>query len=307
MRAIPTLTNEWNTCEPNVSSQKLLSWYQTGYKQTGDGYPLSFRSFAQQIGAHYANEPTVAFWQLVNEAEAPSVNASGVNFCDSTAPNGLRSFSDDMATVLHQADPNHLVNLGTIGSGQCGLDGASYNYVHGGALDLCEYHDYGSAAQAVPSNGTNLLKERIDGCHALGKPIFVGEAGIAGNVQPNGAEQACLPWPNCGPYAVNAQTFQQRATFFQAKTQGGNTAGLVGYLIWFKSPYYSSSTDAMAIGDGDPTESTLAYALQPGSPAPSVPESPWPILLVITGTVAAAGVIALSVRRARRHVSAASA
>jgi hypothetical protein len=106
---------------------------------------------------------------------------------------------------------------------------------------------------------------------------------------------------------VNAQTFQQRATFFQAKTQGGNTAGLVGYLIWFKSPYYSSSTDALAIGDGDPSESTLAYALQPGPPAPSVPESPWPILLVITGTVAAAGVITLSVRRTRRHVSAAPA
>src|SRR3984957_15924900 len=87
MRAIPTLTNEWDACEP--TAQKSLAWYQSGYTQTGDGYPLSYRDFATQVAAHYANEPTVAFWQLVNEAEAPSAQGT----CDETAAaTALRTF-----------------------------------------------------------------------------------------------------------------------------------------------------------------------------------------------------------------------
>jgi hypothetical protein len=278
MRVIPTLVNQWTDCEP-TTSEKSLAWYQTGYKQPNDGYPLSFRDFATQVAAHYGNEPTIAFWQLVNEAEAPSSGGG----CDETAATAaLRSFSDDMATAMHQADPRHLVNLGTQGTGQCGANGgADYRNVHAGALDLCEYHDYGAAGQAMPSNGVNLLKERIADCHALGKPIFVGESGIAGNVQPDGSEPACPSWPNC-TVPLTFQTLQQRATFVQAKIQAANTAGVVGYVIWFKSPYYAPSTDHYAIGDGDPTEPILALALQGSPPAP-VPEVPWPALLGASG------------------------
>jgi hypothetical protein len=300
MRVIPTLVNEWNACEPTTTN-KSLSWYQTGYKQTNDGYPLSFRNFATQVAAHYADEPTIAFWQLVNEAEAP--NADGT-CTESTATAGLRSFSDDMATAIHQVDPHHLVNLGTQGTGQCGANGsADYRNVHAGALDLCEYHDYGDAGQAMPSNGVNLLKERIADCHALGKPIFVGESGIAGNVQPDGSEPACPNWPNCpAPGQLTFQTLQQRATFFQAKIQAANTAGVVGYVIWFKSPYYAPSTDHYAIGDGDPTEPVLAGAIQ-ASPAAQVPEVPWPALLAVTSGLLLAAVVVFE-RRSHRRASA---
>jgi hypothetical protein len=305
MRAIPTLTNQWNTCEPTTGSEKTLSWYQTGYKGTGDGYPLSFRDFAQQMATHYANEPTIAFWQLANEPQAQTAVAGGTLTCDATAAqNALRSFADDVTTLMHQADHNHLVDLG--GNGGCGMSGSAYSYVHAGAVDLCENHDYGYNAQVLPTNGADLLKDNIDACRLLNKPIFVGEAGIPGNVQPDGSAAPCSPWPTCPTDPLTSQTLQQRANFFQAKIQAANTAGVAGYLIWFKSPYYSSSTDAFAISNGDPTESVLSYALQPTTPPPTaIPETPWAAVLGGSG----AGVMGLSlviIGRRRRRRSAGS-
>lgn len=299
MRAIPTLVNEWgNQCEP-TTQMKLLPWYQTGYTQANDGYPLSYHDFAVQVAAHYANEPTIAFWQLVNEAQAPSPDGS----CNATAAtSALQTFSDAMVGAIHQVDTNHLINLGTQGTDQCGLDGPGFSAVHSSSVDLCEYHDYGLAAQALPSNGSNLLRERIADCHAIGKPIFVGESGIAGNVQPDGSEPPCSPWPDCGAYPLTAQTLQQRATFFQAKIQQGAAAGLVGYAIWFKSPFYSPSTANYAIGDNDPTEPVLAGALitnAPLAPASVVPEVSWPVLLAIPALAGLAVIVVLGWRRRR--------
>jgi mannan endo-1,4-beta-mannosidase len=291
MRAIPTLVNEFPTCEP-TTAEKTLDWYQGGYKLTGDGYPISFRDFATQVAAHYANEPAVAFWQLVNEAEAPGAQGG----CDNTAAmNALRSFSDDVAGAIHTVDHNHLVDLGTQGSGQCGTNGsAAYTFVHAGALGLCEYHDYGNAGQAMPSDGNNLLKERIADCNSLNKPLFIGEAGIAGNVQPDGSEPPCPDWPNCSS-PLTFQTLQQRATFFQAKITAANSAGVVGYVIWFKSPFYAPASDPFAIGDGDPTEAVLPAALTP-TPTTAIPEARWPVLLLLPGM----GLVAFVLFR-RRH------
>lgn len=70
IRIVPALTNQWQTCdEPSPSTpEKTLSWYQGGYRHPEGGYSLSYRQFAR----HFANQPAIAFWQLVNEAEAPT-------------------------------------------------------------------------------------------------------------------------------------------------------------------------------------------------------------------------------------------
>ena len=59
------------------------------------------------------------------------------------------------------ADPYHLVSLGTTGEGHCGLVGADYQYVHAGAVDICEYHDYSAAPETAP---------RVNLCAGLQKP-----------------------------------------------------------------------------------------------------------------------------------------
>ena len=44
---------------------------------------------------------------------------------------------------IKSIDPNHLVSLGTIGSGQCGTSGDYYKQLHAiPTIDLCEVHDY---------------------------------------------------------------------------------------------------------------------------------------------------------------------
>ncbi len=282
MRAIVTLTNETSTCdEPDLpnATYKTLGWYQSGYQSPEGGYSLSFEQYAEDVAAHYATNPTVAFWQLVNEAQAPTADSSGNLTCpnDLVASQALRTFSDNMTAAIKSVDPNHLVDLGTQGIGGCGLQtSADYSYVHAGALNLCEYHDYGDAATAMPE----VLSEVISDCNALGKPTYIGEAGIAANVGSDGTPDFdCSPWPTCSPPAVSGTTLQNRANLFQAKIQAANAAGLAGYVIWVDSPFYTTDLDAYAIDDGvppDPTEAVLGDALQ-GYPTPpaTVPEAPW--------------------------------
>jgi hypothetical protein len=300
MRAVVTLTNETATCdEPSASTfYKTLAWYQGGYTSPEGGYKLSFRRYAEDVAKRFASDPGVAVWQLVNEAAAPSY-ASGNLTCDEgSAATALRAFSDNMVSSIHRVDPNHLINLGTIGGASCGTNGsADYSYVHAGLLDLCEYHDYGAPNEAMPSD----LAQHAGDCNRLGKPLFIGEAGIPANVQPDGTPTgACNPWPSCTSIPVTPTSLAQRASFFGSKISAASQAGIVGYLIWVKSPFYSSLNDGYAIGDGDPTEATLTSF--GAFPPPVLPEAPWAVALIVIG-LAVAGLAVLRARtRTRRRL-----
>jgi hypothetical protein len=303
MRAIVTLTNETSTCdEPSASTfYKTVGWYQTGYLSPEGGYSLSFHDYAVDVAAHYANNPTVAFWQLVNEAQDPSYDSSGNLTCpnETTATDALRTFSDNMTTAIHAVDPHHLVDLGTLTTGDCGIQNdADYTYVHAGDLGLCEYHDYGQPATAMPSALAGIVSD----CHSLGKPVFVGESGIPANVGPTGTPNGtCTPWPSCSPDPITYDTLDQRASFFQAKIQAANNDGVAGYVIWFDSPYYTDTTDGYSISDGDPTMAVLQQALQPyptGAPT-ATPEAPWTAGLPIIAVAVLGGGYVMLRRRSR--------
>jgi hypothetical protein len=271
MRVVATLTDEWNGgCDAGAGTQKTLDWYQSGYRQPDTGHKLAYRDYAVQVAAHYADDPTIAMWQLVNEAQANTKAPSGQLECDNlTGERALRSFSDDMTAAIKAVDPHHLVNLGTIGGNQCGVMGtAAYQYVHDGLVDVCEYHDYGHSAGAMPA-GADSLAQRIHDCATLphgAKPMFVGESGIQSNVQPAGGPESCTPWPTCTPYPITSDTLTRRADFFGAKMKAAFTAGVVGYIIWVKSPYYTPSSDIYAIGDNDPTDQAMKTVIAPGAP-----------------------------------------
>lgn len=277
IRLIPTLVNEWPTCEANppITIQKTLAWYQGGYTNAGDGYPSSFRNFAVAVAQHFANNPTIAFWQLVNEATAPTILPNGQTTCDETAAaHAIRSFADDMTGAIHAVDPNHLVSLGTLTGGQCGTAGADYQYVHAGAVDLCEYHDYDYSYQPIATDkSSGGLAATLHQCQALGKPFFVGESGVVPNVQPPPAPEPrnCGPWPTCSPTPVTYATLTERATIFKEKITDAFGAGISGYLIWFKGANYSAANDSYAIGDGDPTEAMMAGLSLGSSTAATVP------------------------------------
>ena len=243
LRVIPALVNQWGDCEPwpnGVRPYRTLAWYQSGYTQTGDGYPLSFRDFAVAMAAHYANNPTIAFWQLVNEAEAKD-SASGA--CENwPAATAMRGFADDVAGAMKAVDANHLINLGTMGGGQCGSQGAAYQYIHAGKIDMCEIHDYWTGA--LGGDQWNGAVSSINYCHGLNKPIFAGEAGLNASVQPD--------WSASG--TVSASSLAQRATFFQQKMTAQFGLGTVGFLIWSKTLGASAGWD---VAPGDPTEAVM--------------------------------------------------
>lgn len=244
IKVIPTLTDQWGYCEVQVAGQNnyhTLDWYNGGYKRAGDGYPLAYRDYVAKVAARYAGNPAIAFWQLANEAEAGTTSQGPCN--ESAAASALRGFADDMTGVIKSVDHNHLVNLGTIGSGQCGTANGDYATVHAGAIDLCEYHDYHDDTRPVPGDQWNGLQVRLNQCAALHKPLFVGEIGILANEHADGSA--------AGP--VTATTLSQRALFIDAKLKAQFGAGVAGIALWAKGDT-SQSDD---IGPGDPSEAVL--------------------------------------------------
>ena len=195
LKVIPVLVNHYSDCEPS-GRNKDEAFYDTGYETAGWGYAQSYRDYARAVAANYKNNDTIAFWQLVNEAEDPSSNG-----CNSTieanghqhSANVLRRFVDDVGAAVKAADPNHLVSLGTIGGGQCGASGADYKYVHESpGTDICEYHDYNNAAAAMPGDQWNGLAVRISQCNAIGKPMLIGESGVVADADQYGGSSGSI-------------------------------------------------------------------------------------------------------------------
>jgi Fibronectin type III domain/Cellulase (glycosyl hydrolase family 5)/WD40-like Beta Propeller Repeat len=253
MKVIPTLTDEFGECGTHVLNApengiKLKQWYVDGYTQTQPGNLDSYRDWVAEVVDRYKDDPRIAFWQLTNEAEIRYVDQNGVPL---PCPPGnepadiLRSWASDVSGLVKSIDANHLVSLGTIGSGQCGAQAAQYQDVHDvSTIDLCEYHDYGSPSVPIPGDQWNGLQVRIDQCTALNKPIFVGEAGII-------------------PNDVGG-TFQTRADAFQAKLDAQFPAGVRGFLAWAWSPNSGPSTlNNYDIGAGDPALDSLVAPRAP--------------------------------------------
>jgi len=232
IRIIPMLANEWTNCEPS-SGNKHLPWYQTGYTQRNDGYPLSYSDYVTKFAKHYANEPTIAWYQLVNEPDARSASGS----CDEpSAASALRKFADTNAAAIKAVDGNHMVDLGSIS--WCGGQGNNFQFVNSGKVDLLDiYHDYGAATDRSVSSHLAAGK-------ALGKPSFVGESGICADVNSAGT---CTG-------TVDSASLAQRSVFFQAKMKAYFDAGASGYLIW----NWGTTSRGWDVAPGDPTENVMA-------------------------------------------------
>ena len=226
VRVIATLADHWGACEN--SGTKTEAWYTTGYSSTVfAGDIATYREFVREVVTRYGNDPTVLMWQLVNEAETPRAGGG----C--AAANVLYNFAADMGSVVKSSDPNHLLSLGTIGSGQCGAAGDDYQYVHSvSQIDVCEYHDYGQATVPMPGDQWNGLSRRLTQCAALGKPLFVGEMGI--HIDEAGGSQAT------------------RAAYLDSKFRAQLGAGVDGIVLW---NWNDAGTDPLThydIGPSDP-------------------------------------------------------
>jgi endo-1,4-beta-mannosidase len=231
VKVIATLTNQWGDCEQADPIYKTEAWYQSWYRLRDASLPVSYREWVAEVVTRYRSDPTILAWQLVNEAE--DLTSKGGR-CSSTATRTLMNFTSDMARVVKSIDHNHLLSLGTVGTGQCGTQGAEYQEVHSvPGIDLCEFHDYGHPLSPLPGDQWNGFMVRVRQCNALNKPLFVGETGIK---------------------TSSIGSLEARAKAFAAKFAAQFQAGVVGQLIWDwrDGAHGGSAQDSYEVGPGDP-------------------------------------------------------
>jgi mannan endo-1,4-beta-mannosidase len=242
VKVIPVLGNQLGACEDG--RPKLANWYASDYRRDTSGGIVPYRQWVAEVVQHYSDPtiaPTIAFWQLMNEAETRKAGGG----CADGGDRILRAFADDVGGLVHQIDHHHLVSLGTMSASQCGTQGDEFVYVHQSpAIDLCEYHDQENA-DTMPGDAANGLKHRLQQCHdrAVGKPLFIGEVGVH--------------------LGLVGDSESRRAHVFQCKLNAAFIGGAVGELAW---NWHTESGD-LAIGPKDPAAKvlTLSQAL-PSSP-----------------------------------------
>jgi endo-1,4-beta-mannosidase len=220
LRLVLTLENEWRDCtlpDPGTpDGRKGISWFATGWRET-------YAPYLEVVGARYRDEPSIAAWQLMNEAECPDAGA-------------LHAFAAEASKLLKEVAPRHLVSLGTIGGGQAGTVGTAFRRLHEiPTIDLVEAHDYGEERVAIPA----AVAAALDVARALGKPFFIGEAGVA-------APPPAFPF-----------TYEERARLLGDKIEATLARGASGYLVW---SFYDLSPGPASGWDFAPPD-PLAYRL----------------------------------------------
>jgi hypothetical protein len=239
---IPALSGESGGCDDN--EWRDAAWYDGGYMDVYDSSawpnstPLSFWDYMQDFLQRYKDNPTIAMIELVSEPSPTETNYLCVN--ESAAAQALRSFFDTVGAEARSIDPDHLLESGLQGVGQCGTQGSDYSYVMDSpGVDVASYHDYGSDSSPVPAD----LATTLSAAQSVGKPLIVGEAGIEAQDDLSG----------CPSDAT-------RAGEMSAKMSAQFAAGVSGFLPWDSVPSDpgGGNTCSYDIGPGDPLLAELA-------------------------------------------------
>lgn len=252
IRLIPVLEDGPGDCSTGRPGVPLAeaddgTWFSSGYREPYGNARLSYRDYVRVMAEHYRDEPTILAWMLVNEAETTARDDQGRSV--------LVSFAGDVTQVVRDADPNHLITLGTQGNGAPGGSGSDLRAVYNqSGLDFVEVHDwarYGSdteplpgatAGGALPAAGSEECTSRTAPIACafaiaadLDKPIVVGEVGIR---------------------ATDEAERRRRAQLLLAKGEAAFRAGAEGYLVWHFSTEHTDGYDIVR-ADDDPTFGVL--------------------------------------------------
>lgn len=191
---IPTLEDGpgWCTTGPTEQAKwQLPGYFMEGYQRPYGTASLSLLDYAGVIAEHYRDEPTIAAWMIMNEAETSERAADGSS--------ALVGMAQQVARRIKAADPNHLVTLGTQGNGAPGTSGRDFAALAAlPELDYVEVHDWpregGAETTVLAGAGPDGVLPDPAGaaCADLaapvacsfamareaGKPLVVGEIGV---------------------------------------------------------------------------------------------------------------------------------
>ncbi len=205
VKLIPTLENQWRDC--TQGDFKYNTWFQNTSARYGS-YPLTFKQYVERIVNRYKDEGAILMWQLMNEAESKDTEGHS----DAQA---LYNFAVEISVVVKNIDSNHLVNLGTLGTGQAGTNDQAFINLHSiSTIDVVEAHDYHNENEALPGfpwdgnvDELDTIAADLETSKQLNKPFFIGEAGIS-------------------------DSYANQVDLFKAKMDAAFTNGASGYLIW---------------------------------------------------------------------------
>jgi hypothetical protein len=159
IKCVLTLSDQWGSCPwTNGFGYKYSDFYETGYLE---GYEISeggcappyyptYYEWVTEVVSRYANNTAVLMWQMMNEGECEFRNNTGV--CDFSA---FYNWAVNVSSLIRSLDENHLINIGTSGTGQCGARNEEYEIIYSiPTVDILEAHDYGYPTLPLP-NGQN--------------------------------------------------------------------------------------------------------------------------------------------------------
>lgn len=240
IRVLPVLEDGPGNC--TTSSDRVPkakyrgdTWFSTGYREPYGNASMPYRDYVRVITAHYAADPTIMGWSMMNEADTSARDDRGRSV--------LVSFAQDIAGVIRQVDSNHLITLGTQSNGAPGASGPDFRAVYSlPDLDFSEVHDWGywgaddepmpgadSGRPPDPASAACAVSNAPIACSfavapQLGKPLLVGEAGIDGR---DATERAT------------------RARQLGAKMNAAFAAGAGGYLVWHVNTTMTDGYDVL--------------------------------------------------------------
>jgi hypothetical protein len=253
-RLIVALTDQGGTCDGDHWQDP--SWFEGGFMDVfnspsnsdGSGHtPLSYWDYMQDVVNRYKNSPALGMWEPISEPAAATCDGNylpgtcwGDTSCnEAEATTALQHFFGVVGAEIHALDPEHLIESGTMGGGECGLEGSDYQAVSAGpGIDVLSYHDYHSG---TPMGGDqwNGIAVRLTQAASLGKPIIAGEMGLDAGT------------------AAGCMTLAERSDEIQAKIQTQMGAGTSGVLVWdwLPAPSSTCNTDTYP---GDPLMAVVA-------------------------------------------------
>ena len=130
-----------------------MNVFDTATGSYGSGFtPLSYWDYMNELVSRYAVSPALGMWEPMSEAEASTCSApyegptcEGHQTCpnEAVAARALKYFFTTVGAQIHSLDPEHLVEAGLLGGGQCGTAGTDYQSVGASpGIDVLSVHDY---------------------------------------------------------------------------------------------------------------------------------------------------------------------
>jgi hypothetical protein len=213
---ILSLGNDDGNCDPTNDDPNQtgepLSFYQGGWDN-------QYVSWVKTIVPMFANNPTVAMWEIANE---PGLL---VSVPEST----MQSYLTGAAEAIKAEAPNQLVESG-VGyaynmNSEGGTETDDQNAQSSPAINVISFHDYSYQESGSPVLSYNFTPAQ-EAAKALDKPFIAGEAGVDGG-------------PGCPmSYAQRVTWLTTKANdYFQGIGQSGTgSPDISGIMFWDYQP-----------------------------------------------------------------------